>query len=1056
MLPLIILSGPTASGKSKVAQALAEDLGAEIISADSMQVYRYFDIGTAKPSRKERERVRHHLIDILDPEEEFTAYDFKERALKHIEDIRTRGHIPVIAGGTGLYLKTLLENRDCAVSVSEEVRAQVRQEIRDRGSREMHAELAVVDPVYAGKIQPTDPARIERALSVHRETGKPLSEFHADDRPGGPDFESQLFVLETDRGHLYEKIDARVDGMIEQGLKQEVQSLLDRGYDSRLKPFQSIGYSQMVQHVNGDIPLDRTVYEIKRDTRHFAKRQMTWFRKMSGRLSLFIQPGEAVSQIKQRILNQMPLAAALLASAWFSFFVPAPDARASEGWFDSGVHQYQSGQWAAARKLLSRLLETGVDRATQNRARFLLGKIHVHEKHYDRARKIFESLVPVYPEIGDYILLELVRLDRENKNYEAGLERSVTLLKKFPRTLLTAETRILRADIYEARNDWKKALVELHRAERFISKRLRTQKWLSRIPELINRQIKLSKKLRAHARVYSLYRRLYIRYPQHAHRLQAKVQMDRLARNVPLTPRPLKLRETGKRLRGLLNRVEYTRVIREIKAFKKRSPKRILPPSLYFYLSEAHKGRRKRSRANIVLRQFLKHYPNHSRTQEARLLMAQNLWNLGNPSAAIKHLDALLKSSSHPRWTPRALFYQGRIYEDIRLPAQAIKKYRVLIDQYSQDSQAEQAAWRIGWIHFLAGDYGKAYDRFEKNSTQFKNGHYVDQNLFWMAKVAEKQKQDAKMESLFRELAARFPYTYYGLQAFNRLQSSAPESYPYPEGKSPFHKASLKIHQPAPPSPGRRLSKRERFHFERGSELIELGFYPRARLELLKLGKTIRKNLTGVMWLSHWYNRARGYGDSLLILQLFKDFKTMSGEKDLPKGFWLNFYPSAYSKIVDIQARRYNLDPWLVEGLIRQESMYNSRSLSPAGARGLMQIMPRTGKQLFKRSHPHEKFETDDLFDPETNIQLGVQYLSTLMRKYKGNGVHILITYNAGPKKLRAWRNRFSGIKDRDVWIESIPYPETRNYVKRVTRNYGIYKKLYPSRLSASSENKSF
>ena len=275
MLPLIILSGPTASGKSKAALALAEHLGTEIISADSMQVYKYFDVGTAKPSQAERERVTHHLIDILEPEEEFTAFEFKERALAHIREIRNRNKIPVMVGGTGLYLKTLLEDRDCAISISPEVRRQVQDEIRQKGTRKMHAELASIDPDYAGKIQPTDPSRIERALSVHRETGRKFSEFHAADALADYEFESYLFVLETDRQHLYDQIDRRVDLMMDAGLKEEVESLLSKGYGSQLKPFQSIGYSQMARHLEGDLPLDRAVYEIKRDTRHFAKRQFS-------------------------------------------------------------------------------------------------------------------------------------------------------------------------------------------------------------------------------------------------------------------------------------------------------------------------------------------------------------------------------------------------------------------------------------------------------------------------------------------------------------------------------------------------------------------------------------------------------------------------------------------------------------------------------------------------------------------------------------------------------------------------------------------------------------
>jgi tRNA dimethylallyltransferase len=1053
MLPLIILSGPTASGKSKTALALAEHLGTEIISADSMQIYRYFDIGTAKPSQTEREHVTHHMIDILEPEEEFTAFEFKERALAHIREIRNRNRIPVMVGGTGLYLKTLLEDRDCAISVSPEIRRQVQDEIREKGTQTMHAELATVDPVYAGKIQPTDPSRIARALSVHRETGRKFSEFHAKDTSANYEFESYLFVLETDRPHLYEQIDRRVDTMMDAGLKKEVESLLNKGYSSQLKPFQSIGYSQMARHLNGDVPLDQTVYEIKRDTRHFAKRQLTWFKKMADRMTLHLDPGETAQQIKEKVLARVPLGATFLLCAWLSLWGPAPASAANEGWFQSGVQEYQAGRWNEAQGLLEKLLLTGVDSKTQKRARFLLGKIYVQQKDYERAKTQFINALKEYPEMGDYIQLELARIYQTEKEWETVLQQTFSLLKKHSLTLLIPEVRLLRADAYENLGNFQKAIEELKQAEKLIARKFSTHKRKELVPDIINHQIKLSKLLRDHDQVYNLYRKLYIRYPKVAARFQAKVQMDRMAKELSLTPRPLTLRETRRRIRALLNSVEYVTVIEEIKTIQKKLKNKQLPADLYFYRAEAHKGLRKRSKANIALRQFLRKYPEHRRTSEAHFLMAGNLWNLGNPSGALNHINTLLKKSPDSRWVPQALLYRGRIYEDIKKTAKAIETYRILALRFGRETLGEMAAWRIGWIYFKAGQWQKAFNQFKDNLDQSPKGSRSDKNLFWLAKATEKLNKASEAQILFKDLAQRFPYTYYGLEAINHLDGTLP---PDPlQNPSPFRKASLKKEHSFN-QPGRRLSTREKFHFNRASELIELRDFDQARIELLRMGRSIRKNLSGVMWLSHWYNRAQAYADSLQILQLFKNFKTIHGEKELPRQFWVNFYPSVYSEYVKTETGKYDLDPWLVKGLIRQESMYNASSLSPAGARGLMQIMPKTGKQLFTRTHPDQTFDKEFLFEPDINIRLGVQYLHDLNRKHKGNGVYILITYNAGPKVLQAWLKRFRSIKDKDVFVESIPYPETRGYVKHVYRNHGIYKNLYPAHLAQTPSNKSF
>ena len=1052
MLPLIILSGPTASGKSKTALALAEHLDTEIISADSMQVYKYFDVGTAKPSLAERKRVPHHLIDILEPEEEFTAFEFKERALAQIREIRNRNKTPILVGGTGLYLKTLLENRDCAISVSPEIRLQVQDEIQKKGTREMHAELALIDPVYAGKIQPTDPSRIGRALSVHRETGRTLSEFHAEETPADYEFESYLFVLETDRQHLYDQIDRRVDLMMNSGLKEEVESLLNKGYSSQLKPFQSIGYSQMVQHLKGDLPLDRTVNEIKRDTRHFAKRQLTWFKKMVGRIPLHFDPAETAQQIMGKVLAQVPLGATLLLCLALSLWGPAPASASNEGWFQSGVQQYQSGQWEGAQGLFEKLLLTGVDPKTQRRTRFLLGKIYTQQKDYDRAKIQFKNVLREYPEMGDYILLELARVHQAEEEWKAALQLTSDLLKKYPLTLLTPEVRLLRADANEALGNYQEAIKELSQAEKLIGRKFSTRKWKVLVPDIINQQIKLAKLLRDHEQVYNLHRKLYIRHPKVAAQFQAKVQMDRMVKDLSLIPKPLTPRETRKRLRALLNSVDYLPVIEEIEATQKKLKGELLPANLYFYLAEAYKGLRQRSKANIVLRKFLKKYPKHNRTSEAHFLMAGNLWNLGNPSGALTHINTLLQSSPNSKWVPQALFYQGRIYEDTQKPAMAIGTYQILMRKFGNASQGEMAAWRIGWIHIKAKQWQKAFDQFKSNLDQSPKNNLTDKNLFWMAKAAEKLNQTSQAQTLFKDLAQRFPYTYYGLEAINHLDEALSEPLQTP---SPFQKASYKK-EPSFTQPGRRLNAREKFHFKHASELIELGDLAQARIELLRMGRSIRKNFSGIMWLSHWYNRAQAYADSMRILQLFKNFKTIHGEKELSRQFWINFYPSVYAEYVKTESGKYDLDPWLVKGLIRQESMYNSRSLSPAGARGLMQIMPKTGKRLFEQTHPNQTFENDLLFEPDINIKLGVRYLNNLTRKHNGNGVYILITYNAGPKVLRAWLSRFRDIKDMDIFVESIPYPETRGYVKHVFRNHGIYKNLYPSDLAQTPSNKSF
>ena len=222
-----------------------------------------------------------------------------------------------------------------------------------------------------------------------------------------------------------------------------------------------------------------------------------------------------------------------------------------------------------------------------------------------------------------------------------------------------------------------------------------------------------------------------------------------------------------------------------------------------------------------------------------------------------------------------------------------------------------------------------------------------------------------------------------------------------------------------------------------------IGLTEEAKYEIEQLEKSIQKNLTGVLWLSKLYHKANGYSESHKLLQLYKDFVTKLGERTLSPSFWKYFFPLAYRDSVTAYSKHRNVDPYFVNGIIRQESLFDSKALSPAGARGLMQIMPATGKKLYPKTKLKKPFEADILFEPDLNIQLGVKYVSQLNKRFGGNGTHILISYNAGPHVLKKWLKRFGHLNDLDVFIESIPYPETRRYVKHVLRNRGIYKALY-------------
>lgn len=277
--PLLIVLGATATGKSALGLALAEALGGEIVNADALQAYRGFDIGTAKPSPAERERIPHHLIDILDPRERWSAGEFARQARAAIAEIEARGRRPIVVGGSGLYLRALLEGISPIPPGDETVRAELRARLAAEGLPALYAELERHDPVSHGRLMAGDTQRILRALEVSIVSGKALSEWIAERPFGGATLPALRIGLTLPRSVLYDGIAGRVARMVEQGWVAEVARRLDEGLDPELPPFQAIGYRQLVLHVRGQWSLAEAIEETVRATRRFAKRQETWFRR---------------------------------------------------------------------------------------------------------------------------------------------------------------------------------------------------------------------------------------------------------------------------------------------------------------------------------------------------------------------------------------------------------------------------------------------------------------------------------------------------------------------------------------------------------------------------------------------------------------------------------------------------------------------------------------------------------------------------------------------------------------------------------------------------------
>lgn len=301
--PLIILTGPTAVGKTHLSIRLAKAVQGEIISADSMQVYRHMDIGSAKIRPEEMEGVPHHLIDCLNPDEDFNVVRFQKMAKEAMAHIYQRGHIPILTGGTGFYIQAITGDIDFTQHGEDNsYRLALEKKAAEEGAHSLHDMLQKVDPLSAQTIHANNVKRVIRALEYYNQTGQPISSHNLEQRQKTSPYQLAYFVLNDERSRLYQRIDQRVDEMISSGLVKEVETLKAMGCHPGMVSMQGLGYKEILAYLEGDCSLEEAVYILKRDTRHFAKRQITWFKREQD-VEWFYKPDYEYQE--EKILNGM-------------------------------------------------------------------------------------------------------------------------------------------------------------------------------------------------------------------------------------------------------------------------------------------------------------------------------------------------------------------------------------------------------------------------------------------------------------------------------------------------------------------------------------------------------------------------------------------------------------------------------------------------------------------------------------------------------------------------------------------------------------------------------
>ena len=304
MKQVIVIAGPTASGKTGLAVSLAKQLNTEIISADSMQIYQGMDVGTAKVTEAEKQGILHHMIDICSPFENYNVSQYVTDAKEHIERILSKGKIPIIAGGTGLYINSLVYDYNLSpIPSDEKLRAELTALYEEKGGECLLSELQKIDPKTAARLHPNNARRLIRALEVYRLSGTTISEQEERTKNAPKPYDVRFFVLDTDRALLYERINRRVDMMLENGLVREVTALLEQGIPRTNTAMQAIGYKEIVEYLDGYLTIEEAVDKIKQESRRYAKRQLTWFRRNEG--AIWLEATLSKEELTNQILSTL-------------------------------------------------------------------------------------------------------------------------------------------------------------------------------------------------------------------------------------------------------------------------------------------------------------------------------------------------------------------------------------------------------------------------------------------------------------------------------------------------------------------------------------------------------------------------------------------------------------------------------------------------------------------------------------------------------------------------------------------------------------------------------
>lgn len=709
---------------------------------------------------------------------------------------------------------------------------------------------------------------------------------------------------------------------------------------------------------------------------------------------------------------------------------PLHSTASSEKSFDQIIKLAHKKDYVSAQKLLANFIIDNHEDIWHFRALYLKGNISIKLSKLKEAVNNFSKLLAQYTQLEDYILLKLaeayIELGEENKAFEL----LNLLLNKFPESRLYPYGKFLLGKLYFNRGD-------LDNAYKFFTEIINQYPKSNLVPESMFFVGLILEKQNKIMNAYETYVKLFHSFPLNEFAMEAKKKISEMRKKKP------NLQEFSpelilKRIELLMKAGEYSRVSRECKKYLKIFKKGPFYQNLTLNLAQTYLFIKKRDEALKIYKSLSAKYPSGSFTAEALYNIATIYWNQGKYGKALEYCKKVINKFPSSPFAIRAFYVSGRILEQNKKYHKAISQFKRMVKKYPHGSYSVNAHWRIGWINYIIGNYPIAAEKFSKTASIFPESSIIDMFLYWAGKSNEKMGETNTAYSFYERVAKEYPYNYYGHRAKTRLSKKSGNKVkmidPFLqrdlENIAVYSGVEIKMHA------------KDRFHYVRIKELITLGFYKDALEEVRLIARNVSINTPGkILRVGNLYLQAEGYFNTLEIMEGFLNELPYKKRLHLSLDYWKHFFPLAYLELVVNYARDFKLDPFLIEGLMRQESAFDPDSLSRSGAIGLMQLMPETGESEYKKKYK-SKFYLEALYSPEMNISLGSQHLAHLFKKTNGDSILALAAYNAGLSRALKWKKTIK-TSDPDVFVEMIPFRETKWYIKKVLRNYFNYITLY-------------